>query len=190
MLVLETERLFLRHFHILDSEAVFHTFGDAEVMRFGNGVQTKEWVQGWLRSCLEQYHVTWGFGPYAVMERLENTVIGYCGLFYFPDLNGQSEVEIGYRLKRTKWGQVYATEVATVVRDYTFGALGINRLIALIDPANKASVKVAQKLDMRYEKEVMFEDYSHPDQVYVITDNQSRKRPFLRPVSLEKIEVL
>lgn len=48
MVVVETERLFLRHFHILDSEAMYSVFGDAEVMRFGDGVQTEEWVRSWL----------------------------------------------------------------------------------------------------------------------------------------------
>lgn len=168
MLVLETERLFLRHFHILDSKPMYSVFGDADVMRFGDGAQTEEWVRSWLRTCLERYYATWGFGPYAVVERRERGVIGYCGLFFFPDVNGQPEIEIGYRLARSSWGQGYATEAASAVRDFAFGTLGIKRLIAMIDPANTASVRIAEKLGMRYEKEVMFKDYTHPDHVYVI----------------------
>ena len=168
MLVLETERLFLRHFHILDSKPMHSVFGDADVMRFGDGAQTEEWVRSWLRTCLEHYYATWGFGPYAVVERRERAVIGYCGLFFFPDVNGQPEIEIGYRLARSSWGQGYATEAASAVRDFAFGTLGIKRLIAMIDPANTASVRIAEKLGMRYEKEVMFKGYTHPDHVYVI----------------------
>ena len=115
-----TERLTLRHFHILDLEPMLQVFGDPEVMRFGNGVQTKEWVQVWLRTCLERYYQTWGFGPYAVLEKQSQDVVGYCGLFYFPDINGKPEVEIGYRLARSAWGQGYATEAALSVRDYAF----------------------------------------------------------------------
>jgi [ribosomal protein S5]-alanine N-acetyltransferase len=164
-----TERLFLRHFHILDNEAMFHVFGDPEVMRFGDGVQTKEWVENWLRSCLERYYQTWGFGPYAVANRHSQEVIGYCGLFYFPDVNGRPEVEIGYRLVRPAWGRGYATEAVNAVRDLAFTTLGIKRLIAIIDPANTASIHVAEKIGMRYEQEVMLEGYTHPDHVYVIT---------------------
>ena len=51
MLIAETERLILRHLHILDTEAMFQVFGDAEVMRFGPGVQTIQWVQDWVRDC-------------------------------------------------------------------------------------------------------------------------------------------
>ena len=164
-----TERLFLRHFHILDLEPICQVFGDPEVMRFGDGVQTKEWVQAWLHTCLERYHLTWGFGPYAVVQKQNQSVIGYCGLFYFPDINGKSEVEIGYRLARSAWGRGYATEAAGAVRDYAFHTLGIKRLIAIIDPANVASLRVAEKIGMYYEQEVMLEGYTHPDHVYAIT---------------------
>lgn len=147
---------------------MLRVFGDAEVMRFGDGVQTREWIQDWLRTCLERYYQTWGFGPYAVLARRSHKVIGYCGLFFFPDVNGRPEVEIGYRLARSVWGQGYATEAARAVRDFAFSTLNIKRLIAMIDPANTASIRVAEKIGMRYEKEVRFEGYTHPDHVYVI----------------------
>ena len=146
-----------------------HVFGDPDVMHFGDGVQTKEWVKSWLQNCLERYYQTWGFGPYAVVEKDTQGVIGYCGLFYFPDVGGQPEVEVGYRLARSAWGKGYATEAARAVRDFAFATLGIKRLIALIDSSNIASIRVAEKIGMHYEKDVMFEGYTHPDHVYVIT---------------------
>lgn len=167
--MLTTERLLLRPFHILDCAPMERIFGDADVMRFGDGVQTQAWVQAWLRTCLERYYQTWGFGPYAVVERQRREVIGYCGLFFFADVGGQPEVEVGYRLARAAWGYGYATEAARAVRDFAFGSLCIKRLIALIDPSNSASVRVAEKIGMRYEKEVMFPGYTHPDHVYTLT---------------------
>jgi RimJ/RimL family protein N-acetyltransferase len=168
-MLLTTARLYLRHFHILDAEPLLRVFEDAEVMRFGDDVKTREWVQAWLRTGLEQYYRTWGFGPYAVVEPRSHEVLGYCGLFYFPEVNGQPEVEIGYRLRRSAWGQGYASEAAQAVRDFAFNTLGIKRLIAMIDPGNRPSIRVAEKLGMRYESEVMCAGYDHPDHVYVIT---------------------
>jgi ribosomal-protein-alanine N-acetyltransferase len=167
--IVTTERLTLRHFHILDAAPLHRVFGDPEVMRFGDGVQTKEWVDAWLRTCLERYYQTWGFGPYAVVEKRSQDLIGYCGLFYFPDINGHPEVEIGYRLVRSAWGRGYATEAALSVRDVAFDHLGIKRLIAMIDPSNTASIHVAEKIGMRHEAELMLEGYTHPDHVYVVT---------------------
>lgn len=169
--MLSTERLTLRHFHILDTEPMYRIFCDAEVMRFGDGVKTKEWVDAWLQTCLEHYYQTWGFGPYGVVERKSGDLIGYCGLFYFPDVNGRPEVELGYRLARSAWGHGYATEAAFAVRDYAFTTLGMKRLIAMIDPSNTASIRVAVKIGMHYEADVMFEGYTHPDHVYMITRN-------------------
>ncbi len=168
MIVVETERLILRHFHIFDVDAMNRVFGDAEVMRFGFGAQTSQWVQDWLRGCLENYYQKWGFGPWAVMEKSSRETIGYCGLFYFPDIVGQAEVEIGYRLVRSAWGRGYATEAVCAVRDYSFNVLCLPRLIAIIDPQNVASIHVAGKAGMRYEKDVMLERYTHPDHVYAM----------------------
>jgi hypothetical protein len=166
--MLRTERLLIRPPHLLDAEALCRVFGDAEVMRFGDGVQSREWVHRWLTTTLRRHHQEWGFGPYAVVERARCVVIGYCGLFFFPDINGRPEVELGYRLERAAWGQGYATEAACAVRDYAFDTLCIPRLIALIDPQNIASIRVAQKLGMAYEAEVMLDGYTHPDYVFAV----------------------
>ncbi|MBE2270717.1 MAG: GNAT family N-acetyltransferase, partial [Anaerolinea sp.] len=57
---------------------------------------------------------------------------------------------------------------ARAVRDYSFDVLGLSRLIALIDPQNKASIRVAEKIGMRYEKDAMLAGYTHPDHVYAL----------------------
>jgi RimJ/RimL family protein N-acetyltransferase len=138
-------------------------------MRYGDGVQTPEWVQTWLQICLDRYYRQWGFGPYAVVDQSSHDVIGYCGLFYFPEINGRAEVEVGYRLRRAAWGNGYATGAAQAVRDYAFSTLGIKRLIAIIDPSNLASIRVAEKIGMHYESDVMLPGYTHPDRIYVVT---------------------
>jgi len=166
MHIAETDRLILRHFHVIDVDAIMSVFGDAEVMRYGSGVQTPEWVAKWIRGCLEDYHAKWGFGLWAVVEKRTRCVIGYCGLSRFADVGGQPETEIGYRLARVHWGKGFATEAAVAVRDYAFDHLSLKRLIAIIDPQNDASIRVATKLGMRYEKDVMFSHYDHPDRVY------------------------
>ena len=172
MFRLTTERLILRHFNMPDSTPLQRIFGDEEVMRFGDGVQTQAWVESWLRTCIEEHYPARGFGPYAVVERHNQELIGYCGLFFFPDVAGQSETELGYRFARASWGQGYATEAARAVRDFAFASLGLKRLIAMIDPSNTASIRVAEKLGMRYEKEVLFEGYDHPDHVYALASGQ------------------
>jgi|SRR5579884_7502 len=158
MLIAQAERLFLRHFHVADLEAMTAVFGDPEVMRFGRGPQPREWVQAWLRKCLEDYYQKWGFGLWAVVFKPDRRVIGFCGLTRYDDIDGQTEIEIGYRLARAFWGRGLATEAVQEVRDYAFGILSLPRLIAIIDPQNTASIHVAQKAGLSYEKDVMFRE--------------------------------
>lgn len=165
--MLTTPRLTLRPVHLGDCAALMAIFGDAEVMRYGDGVQHAAWVDQWVRRQRQQEQ-EWGFGVYGVVERQQRQLIGYCGLFAFPDVAGQPEIEIGYRLARMAWGQGYATEAAQAVCSYAFEILTLPRLIAMIDPHNQASIRVATKLGMRYDREVMFEGYSHPDHVYLL----------------------
>lgn len=169
MIIVETGRLLLRRFHPSDAAALMSVFGDAEAMRFGPGVQSEAWVQEWVRDCLENYQ-NLSFGPWAVVEKGSTELIGYCGLFYFPDIVGQPEIEIGYRLARPFWGRGYATEAVLAVRDYSFKVLSLPRLIAMIDPHNVASIRVAQKAGLQYQQEIMLTGYTHPDHIYTITN--------------------
>lgn len=171
MLIARTERLFLRRFSLADEPALTHLFADPEVMRFGDGPRSPEWVQDWLRHTLDNY-ARRGYGPWAVVEKISGEPIGYCGLFHYPDVNGRAEIEIGYRLARAYWGQGYATEAVMAARDYALGALGLTRLIALIDPANVASLRVATKAGLRHEADALLPGYTYPDRVYVIERGQ------------------
>jgi len=169
MIVLQTERLILHQFHLSDEDALDQIFGDPEVMRYGPGSQSGQWVRQWLETCLKNYQKR-GFGPWAVAEKTGRIIIGYAGLFYYPDIDGHSENEVGYRLARASWGQGFATEAVSAIREYAFHVLGLPRLIALIDPQNTASIRVAEKIGMQYEKEVMLEGYTYPDRLYSITN--------------------
>lgn len=168
MIITQTPHLVLRQFEVDDARALDQVFGDPEVMRYGPGAQDSAWVRAWLRNCLQVLYPRLGFGPWAVVEKSTGAVIGYCGLFHFSDLGGQPEVEVGYRLARRWWGQGYASEAMLAVRDYAFQVLHLPRLVALIDPHNTASIRVAQKAGLCCEKEVMLPGYTHPDHLYAL----------------------
>jgi hypothetical protein len=178
MIIAESERLLIRHFHPFDADALDRVFGDAEVMRYGFGAQTPDWVRAWLRDCLQNYQQI-GFGVWAVVEKQQREVIGYCGLTALAEVDGQPEIEIGYRFARAHWERGFATEAARAVRDYAFDVLCLPRLVALIDPQNAASIRVAEKLGMQHEKEVLLEGYSYPDRLYAL-DRRHADNPVKR----------
>lgn len=53
--MLETDRLLLRCFDENDAFALLGVFGDPEVMRFGDGAQTGEWIRNWIEWVLQGY---------------------------------------------------------------------------------------------------------------------------------------
>ena len=167
MKILETDRLLLREFEIADLDSMAELFADVEVMTFSSGTKSREESQAWLKKCFNNYS-EFGFGLWAVVKKDGREVIGYCGLSCFSDICGQKEIEVGYRLMRSEWGFGFATEAAIAVRDYGFMKEDLGRLIALVDPSNLASIRVAQKMGMRFEKEALLEGYDHPDHVYFI----------------------
>jgi RimJ/RimL family protein N-acetyltransferase len=158
MVIAESQRILLRCFHVADLDAMAGVFGDPEVMRFGPGPRSRDWVEGWLRGCLEDYYRKWGFGLWAVVHKPDRRVIGFCGLTRFDDVGGRPEVELGYRLAREFWGRGLATLAAGAVRDYAFDVLTLPRLVSIIDPHNTASLRVAEKVGLRYEKDVLFRE--------------------------------
>jgi [ribosomal protein S5]-alanine N-acetyltransferase len=177
-MLLETKRLFIRPFAQADAEAMLLVFSDPEVMQFSDfGMQDLEWTKRWLEQMQSEYE-TVGYAKYAVLEKSSGEVIGYCG---FGSL--ENTPALGYRLRRSAWGFGYATEAAQGVLEWGFGQLRFCKVVAQVDPNNLASVRVAKRLGMVFEREVMLEGYTHPDHVYVLDDRKCLPELFLEWVN-------
>ena len=73
-------------------------------------------------------------------------------------MDGQTETDLVYVFMPAFWGKGYATEAAGQIAAYAFGELGLESMIAIIDPRNGASAGVARKLGMRLEREALRPD--------------------------------
>jgi ribosomal-protein-alanine N-acetyltransferase len=89
-----------------------------------------------------------------VIEKLTGQLVGHCGLLQ-KEVEGANEIELVYLMAAAVWGKGYATEIGQALIRYAFIELGVNRLIALIEPDNQASERVAIKLGFHLEKEVV-----------------------------------
>lgn len=104
-------------------------------------------------------------GLWATIYKETGQFIGRCGLLPWT-IDGQAEVEVAFALSKAYWGQGLATEVAQALVHYGFEQLRLSRLICLIDHDNNASIKVAGKIGMTFDKEA--EDEYGPFLVYAI----------------------
>jgi ribosomal-protein-alanine N-acetyltransferase len=150
---LETQRLILRHFCLDHLDRLAEMHGDPEVMRYLGG-RTRDRAETLTR--LEANIRTWnehGFGMFAAFEKATGVMVGRCGLAF---LDNTPEVEVGYMLARDFWGQGYATEAARTCLRFGFEDRGMNRIVAVAHPENKASRHVIEKMGMHFEKNAHF----------------------------------
>lgn len=122
-------------------------------MAFRGGSQTKEDTKQLFKWIFENYEKQ-GFELWAIIHKVDKKLIGNCGLIS-QEINGQRETEMGYILAKEYWRRGLATDAACATRDYGFEQLGCKRIIALIDPNNIASQKVAMKVGLTYEKDII-----------------------------------
>ncbi len=174
--MLKTHRLILRRFISSDYDALSDVLGCQAVMKSSiDGALNAGQITDWLDDQFSSYQSNDGIEVLAVVNEELQTLIGYCGLFNLANTDVQREIEIGYRFMQKCWGKGYATEAATAVRDYAFITLNLPRLIALIEPANTRSIRVAEKIGMQYEKDIMLENYDYPDYLYSMPNPNSAK---------------
>jgi len=117
------------------------------------------------RAFLDSYDVyeRYGYGRWAVVRRFDENCLGWCGLKYSPE---SGETDIGFRFFRKYWGQGYATEAAQACLDYGLQKLGLEQIVGRAMQSNRASVRVLEKIGMRYWK---YFDFNNQAGVYYRT---------------------
>jgi len=154
MIILETQRLILRHPTQQDMDDWYAFYSAPEVTRFiPDAPRTYEQAREELEWFQNGHPRQPELGLWATTLRQTGRFIGRCGLLPWT-IDGRNEVEVAYALSHPFWGQGLATEAAKAILTYGFHHLHLPRLISLIDPANFASQRVAEKIGMKLEKEL------------------------------------
>ena len=91
-------------------------------------------------------------GLWATIERSTGAFLGRCGLLPW-NIGGTPEVELAFLIDKARWGNGFATEAARGIVRHASQVLGLRRLICLIAPGNLASIAVARKVYMSFERE-------------------------------------
>jgi [ribosomal protein S5]-alanine N-acetyltransferase len=159
MEILETSRLILREFAPADADALARVLSDAETMRFYPAPFDRADVEEWIARNIQRYG-EYGHGLWGVILKSSGELVGDCGLTS-QNVDDQTEIEIGYHVRRDLWGQGLAPEAARACRDYGFGKLPVERLISLIRPENMPSRRVAEKNGLTVWKEIMWRELPH-----------------------------
>jgi RimJ/RimL family protein N-acetyltransferase len=145
---LETERLILRPMDLTDWEDYAAAWASPEMTAFiGGGPRDRTTSWSKYLAAAGLWPVC-GFGYWSFICRETGAFIGNGGLSRFerdiPELDGFPEV--GWAITPSGWGKGYATEAVRAALRWSDTVLAAPETRCIIDPANGASFRVADKL--------------------------------------------
>ena len=168
--ILETDQLLLREFSIEDAENFYQLNLNPNVVKytgdkaFKNSMEAENFLIHY-----KDYEIN-GFGRWAVIEKCSGAFLGWCGLKYTQETN---ETDIGFRFFEKYWNKGFATESAKACLKYGFEKLNLKIIVGRAMAENIASIKVLEKLGLKYEREFDFDEQK--GLIYKIENNQASR---------------
>jgi RimJ/RimL family protein N-acetyltransferase len=143
---IETDRLILRLPQISDFDAYAEMIGDEETGQYIGGHMGRS--AAWRKFL--QMPGAWaiqGFAMFSLIEKASGEWVGQAGP-WMPE--GWPGTEVGWTLRKQFTGKGYALEGATAAIDWAFDNLGWTEVIHTIQPPNRASIALAERLGSSY----------------------------------------
>jgi len=165
--VLATQRLTLRTMCVADAAFMLDLLNQPSWLRFigDRGVTNLQQARSYITNGALQSYQRLGFGFYVVELNAQQVPIGICGLTkrdYLPD------VDLGYALLPQYWSRGLASEAAAGVLEYSRTVLRLPRLAAITSPDNHTSIRLLEKLGLRYEQTIVHPDTQEPLKLFAI----------------------
>ena len=150
MNVIETERLNLREVTEADAAFVLELLNDPDFVRnvADRGVRTLKDARRFIAERFVDSYRRHGYGFWLVEPKGSDVPAGICGLVKRDALPG---VDVGYAFLPPFRSKGYAFESASAVLAYARDVVGLKRLLAIVNPGNAVSIRVLEKLGMRFE---------------------------------------
>jgi len=157
VILLRTERLYLRQFRAQDAGLLLELDSDPEVMRFitkGQPTPILQIEQEILPRLLGYYAQSPPRGCWAAHLRANDEFVGWFHLR--PDKLQPDEMELGYRLMRAVWGEGLATEGSRALLQRAFTEWAYAKVSARTLLPNLASQRVMQKAGLQFESRFVY----------------------------------
>jgi RimJ/RimL family protein N-acetyltransferase len=107
-----------------------------------------------------------GYGLYLVEAKSSREPVGVCGLIKREVL---ADPDIGFAVLKRHRRHGYAYEAAHALLGYARNVLGASRINGVTSPANVASIRLLEKLGLRYERMILLEGNDGESRLYVLT---------------------
>lgn len=149
--VLATGRLALRWLEVGDADFLHELMNDPDWLRYigDRGISSVEDARNHIVNGPRAMYARFGFGLYLVELTGTNTALGICGLVKRDWLE---DVDLGFAFLARHRGAGYAFEAASATLDYARSALRLERIVAIVAPENRDSIRLLTKLGMKLER--------------------------------------
>jgi RimJ/RimL family protein N-acetyltransferase len=149
-----TERLLFRAISMDDRHWWMEYINSADAIRFMSlTVGGEDSCREFIQRTLDRQR-TDGSGLNAIIEQATGKPVGMIGLLT-QVVDGVNELEVGYHLLPSAWGNGYATEAAIACREFAREHKLVPSVVSLIDHENFASQNVAKRNGMSFEKDTV-----------------------------------
>lgn len=140
----------MRWLTLEDAELMLLIWNDPAFVRHvgDRGIRTMDQARAEISKGAMRLYRDYGFGPYRVSLKDDDTAIGICGIFR---REGLDEPDIGFSMLPPFCNCGYAYESASAVINYARDDLNLSHLVAIVSPDNAASVGLIKKLGLRFE---------------------------------------
>lgn len=151
MPILDTPRLALRELTAADAPFILELVNEPGWLRHigDRGVRTVADAEGYITKGPVASYAKYGFGLWLVERKSDGTALGICGVLQRETL---PDPDIGFAFLARHHGQGYAHESASATLDYARRVLGRKRILAITSPGNDASIRLLEKLGLRFER--------------------------------------
>lgn len=151
--VFETERLIIRPYSLDDLDELYSAVSDPEFYRYiPEETPTRDDLERVIIWSMEQNKKNTKEKIYkfnlSIIHKADQRVIGFCGLG--PDDLHMGEIEIYYGISSLYRKQGLTYEATKAILQFGFKTIGLPKIIALVDKRNEPSIKLVEKLGMRY----------------------------------------
>lgn len=154
-MIIETPRMHLRELNLADAAFILELLSDPDfLVHVGDrGVHSLDAARRYVTEGPGSSYMRFGFGLNAMELKDTGTAVGLCGLLR---RDSHPDVEIGFALLPCARRKGLALEAAAATLSWGFDCLGLDRIVALTAPENLASMRILERIGLRFERMVRY----------------------------------
>lgn len=165
MFLLKSNRLLLREINLKDADFIYRLMNDpAWLQNIGDrNIHSVKDAEAYIESKIFTSYQENGFGFYVIELLDSKKAVGSAGLV---NREGLDHIDIGYALLPDYRGFGYAFEATKLIYEYGTTTLGLDKIVAIVNPENQKSIHLLEKLGLEFERMVVLPDTEEQISLY------------------------